>query len=107
MCFLDSCAVTSNVRLIMSAEIDEILGSNQWINVATLVPPVLSPLDISTLLASKAYESLRQHMQLRALGARRAKTNGSQLQKTSKRGRQPSHDEDKLDKDQVSLALQA
>ncbi|KAM3587184.1 E3 UFM1-protein ligase 1 [Umbelopsis sp. WA50703] len=130
MCFLDSCAVTSNVRLIMSAEIDEILGSNQWINVATLVPPVLSPLDISTLLASiadekkddrlvvlgstyvasnewlnKAYESLRQHMQLRALGARRAKTNGSQLQKTSKRGRQPSHDEDKLDKDQLLEAL--
>ncbi|KAJ2958370.1 hypothetical protein NQZ79_g6053 [Umbelopsis isabellina] len=125
--FLDSCAVTSNVRLIMSAEIDEILGSgNQWINIATLVPSVLSPIDISTLLAhiadekkddrlvvlgstyvtsnewlDKAHASLRQHMQLKALGARKANTNGSQLQKNSRRGRQASHDQDKLDKEEM------
>ncbi|KAG2184424.1 hypothetical protein INT43_000333 [Umbelopsis isabellina] len=129
--FLDSCAVTSNVKLIMSAEIDEILGSgNQWINIATLVPSILSPTDISTLLASisdvkkddrlvvlgssyvtsnewleKAYASLRQHMQLKALGARKAKLNGSQLQKNSRRGRQASHEQDKLDKEELLETL--
>lgn len=127
--FLDSCAVTSNVKLIMSAEINEILGSgNQWINITTLVPSILSPTDISILLASisdekkddrlvvlgsiyvtskewldKAYACLRQHMQLRASGARNARINGSQQQKNSKRGRQASLEQDKLDKGEVSL----
>lgn len=34
---LDTCAVTSNIKLIVSAEIDEILGSHHWINVTVCV----------------------------------------------------------------------
>jgi len=51
----------------------------------------------------KSYDSLRQFMQLKALGARKAKveTSSAQGKKPSKRGRQASQEQDELTKDEV------
>lgn len=59
---LDTCAVTANVQLIVRAEIDEILGSDHWMNVAVcalqklwLVYAVWTNRDIVHVVACASY----------------------------------------------------
>ncbi|KAG2183994.1 hypothetical protein INT44_009005 [Umbelopsis vinacea] len=129
---LDSCAVTSNIKLIIKAEIDEALGSDHWINVTNLVSPILAPSDISMLIANitdekndprlvrlgqtyvttaewvnKSYESLRSVLERKALGVRKTKAdeNGIQKKQKAKRGRQLSQEQDELAEDELLEGL--